>query len=324
MGKDTVSVIVPVYNAVACVGGCVSSLLAQTYTDLEIILVNDGSTDGSGPLLDALAARDSRITVLHRQNGGAADARNAGLARASGGWVAFADADDALDPDCIRVLHACAVRHGADVVCCAHTEEWEGKPVSLSGVKVAADRLITDPAHLYRDMVQGRELYWSCVWGKLYRAELAKACTFPPLRFGEDQLYFYSICAREPRVYLTAHKGYRYVRRPDSLTLGSRVPPLERCRDEERMAFCKLEQLPPCAQAFRGEMTRIYGIYLNALASAAARQPGGDEAVRPYIISRIRGLGGKKGVALRTRITLALYRFLPGLHRRLVRARHGD
>ncbi|MDE6320030.1 MAG: glycosyltransferase, partial [Lachnospiraceae bacterium] len=98
MGTKKISVIVPVYNSIDCLEKCVHSLCAQTYVDLEILLIDDGSTDGTAELMEELAKTDSRIRVRHKENGGASSARNAGIALATGEYLAFADSDDYLEP----------------------------------------------------------------------------------------------------------------------------------------------------------------------------------------------------------------------------------
>ncbi|MDE6992490.1 MAG: glycosyltransferase, partial [Lachnospiraceae bacterium] len=97
--QDLISVIVPVYNVEKYLDRCVESLLGQTYRRLEIILVDDGSTDGCGAMCDGYAQRDSRVRVIHKRNGGLSDARNAGLAAASGSYIGYVDSDDWIEPD---------------------------------------------------------------------------------------------------------------------------------------------------------------------------------------------------------------------------------
>ena len=99
---DLISVIVPVYNALATLPRCAKSILTQSHSRLELILVDDGSADGSGGLCDALALADERVRVIHQKNGGVSTARNAGLAAAAGRWVVFVDADDALAPHALE------------------------------------------------------------------------------------------------------------------------------------------------------------------------------------------------------------------------------
>lgn len=106
--SNLVSVIVPVYNVKPYLRECFDSICRQSYRNIEIILVDDGSTDGSGELCDVLAASDDRTTVLHKENGGLSDARNAGLRIAQGDWISFVDSDDYISPVFIEVLfNAC-------------------------------------------------------------------------------------------------------------------------------------------------------------------------------------------------------------------------
>ena len=93
-----ISVIIPVYNTRQYLSACLDSLLAQTYADLELLFIDDGSTDGSSELLDSFAEKDSRIRVIHQENGGVCAARNRGIAEARGAWLSFIDSDDTLDP----------------------------------------------------------------------------------------------------------------------------------------------------------------------------------------------------------------------------------
>lgn len=104
MIAETISVIVPVYNAEKYLDRCVESIVAQTYKNLEIILVDDGSTDNSPAICDAWAKKDSRIRVIHKKNGGVSSARNAGLDACTGDYIGFADADDWMEPDMYEVL----------------------------------------------------------------------------------------------------------------------------------------------------------------------------------------------------------------------------
>lgn len=110
-----ISLIVPVYNTEAYLSGCIDSVLAQSFTDFELILVDDGSTDGSGKICDAYAEKDSRIVVFHKGNGGVSSARNLGLSHARGAWITFVDSDDVLPVDALESYHS-AICEGTDLV----------------------------------------------------------------------------------------------------------------------------------------------------------------------------------------------------------------
>lgn len=129
MGDIRVSVVIPCYNAIergADVCACVQSVCGQAIKGLEVILVDDGSGDGTGDALDALAVRDVRVRVLHKPNGGVSSARNAGLEAARGEWVSFVDSDDALAPDGLQTLLD-AARAGDDIVCAAYTAVYRAQ-----------------------------------------------------------------------------------------------------------------------------------------------------------------------------------------------------
>ena len=106
--RPEISIIVPVYKVERYLNECIDSILAQTFTDFELILVDDGSPDGCPALCDAAAAKDSRIRVIHKPNGGVSSARNAGLDTVRGNWIGFVDSDDSIDPSYYEKLHQAA------------------------------------------------------------------------------------------------------------------------------------------------------------------------------------------------------------------------
>ena len=125
--KAKVTVVVPVYNTKQYLEECVASLTGQTYREIEILLVDDGSTDGTSALCDTLAEHDDRIRVIHKENGGAATARNLGIDEAEGEYVMFLDSDDWLDTDAIEVLVRYADEQATDVLRFNYVREFEGK-----------------------------------------------------------------------------------------------------------------------------------------------------------------------------------------------------
>lgn len=125
-----ISVIVPVYNVEKFLPRCIESVLAQAFTDFELILVDDGSPDNCGAICDEYAAMDSRIRVIHKANGGAASARNCGLDAASGKYIAFVDSDDSVHEKYLSIMHDAMIRHGADLVLCGFTSSREELSVS--------------------------------------------------------------------------------------------------------------------------------------------------------------------------------------------------
>jgi V/A-type H+-transporting ATPase subunit B len=119
IGRPEISIIVPVYQVEKYLNECIDSILAQTFTDFELILVDDGSPDNCPALCDAAAKRDSRVRVIHKQNGGVSTARNAGLDAAQGNWIAFVDSDDTVEPEYLEKMHKVVLETGADFAICS-------------------------------------------------------------------------------------------------------------------------------------------------------------------------------------------------------------
>ena len=140
--QPLISVIVPVYKVEAYLDPCVESIVNQTYRNLEIILVDDGSPDRCPEMCDAWAAKDSRIKVVHKKNGGASDARNAGLDVFLGDYVTFIDADDLVASDMVEVLFKGCVDNGADVSMCALQNFSENAPC-LDGRNSSAEKILS-------------------------------------------------------------------------------------------------------------------------------------------------------------------------------------
>ena len=204
----TVSIITPVYNAAAHLPRCLDSLRAQTYEDLQVILIDDGSTDASPALCDEAAAQDPRFTALHQQNAGPGAARNAGLGAAAGAWLMFVDADDTLDADYVERMLVCAGKTGADLVAsdCLIAEANGARRFGM----VVPNRLYTTRNALFEDFLAGR-LPWS-LWAKLYRRELFDGLRFDPADYiAEDLDANLRIFAREGlKLATTSLTGYRY------------------------------------------------------------------------------------------------------------------
>ena len=170
-----VSVIVPVYNAEKYLQECVDSILRQTLTDLELILVDDGSPDGCPALCDAAALRDDRVRVIHQKNKGLSAARNAGMKIARGNWVAFVDSDDRVMPGYLERMYAAAQKAEPDLVVCDYLcmdENGAGKAKSEKLVR--AEQLGRE--ELIRKMCLTP---FVVAWTKLYRREILEKMQFP-------------------------------------------------------------------------------------------------------------------------------------------------
>lgn len=245
-----ISVVVPVYNVATYLAQSLESILAQTFTDLEILVVDDGSTDGSAQLCDEYAAKDLRVKVIHKANGGLSDARNVGMSQAKGDWLFFADSDDWLAPEALARLHAFAVANDCDAV--------------QGGIYYAyADHLLCRKASRRERAwrVLGREEAMRALirndrvknfaWGKLYKTELVRELDFPVGRYFEDCFWQHRVLDRVARYGILDEPLYYYRQRPESISgCGRHLRDLEegyRCR----LAFVERNypQLQPLMQA---------------------------------------------------------------------------
>lgn len=181
MTMPLISVIVPVHNVEKYLHECAESVLCQTVTDIELILVDDGSTDGSGRICDELAGKDARVRVVrHEKSLGPSAARNAGLDVASGEMVSFVDSDDVLHGHFLELLLQAKRKNGAELVCSDYTREPHGL-----GVCRNHDELVFRADDAIEDMLYQRRLYCS-PWGKLYDRSLFDSLRFKPGIIYED------------------------------------------------------------------------------------------------------------------------------------------
>ena len=208
--NKTISVIVPVYNVASYLPQCLESILNQDYEDLQVLLVDDGSTDTSGAICDRFAARDSRIQVIHQKNGGAASAKNAGLRAASGKYLSFVDSDDYLEPDVYGFLVKTLEEAQADAVQGAFQEVYRSrrevrplKPETLEGF----DYLLRFP----------KDFSCALLWNKLYRREIFDGVFFEEGHKIDDEYFTYQGFLQPRKVVCTDQVIYNYRKRASSV-----------------------------------------------------------------------------------------------------------
>lgn len=220
------SVIIPVYKVESFLDQCLQSVVNQTYHDLEIILVDDGSPDNCPALCDAWAEKDARIRVLHKTNGGLSDARNAGISEAHGAFVSFLDSDDYIDEHMYEKLMqvfeqqeqvgiaACLFYTDTEGAIGVMTEKWEfQEPVVVSGDDFGRNKMLQETPHP--------------VWNKVYRAELLQETRFRTGRINEDVLFMYDLAK------VMKEKGWKEYIIPEHL-LYYRIRQDGICRSKKR------------------------------------------------------------------------------------------
>ena len=216
-----ISVIVPVYKVEQYLPACVDSILAQTFTDFELILVDDGSPDGCGAMCDAYAEKDPRIKVIHQKNGGLSAARNAGMDVAVGANMSFIDSDDYVAPDYLELLFRNAERSGAEIAVCRTRIFPDGQDPAavLSAEEPTCTPLTGREAAIL--LYQGDGAVPVNAWGKLYRTELIADLRFPVGKLHEDQAFVPIACYRADTVACLQAGLYFYRDRPNSITTGT-------------------------------------------------------------------------------------------------------
>lgn len=211
--EGLISVIVPVYNFENCLQKCVDSILNQSYTNLEVILVNDGSKDQSGKVCDYYAQVDSRVKVIHKKNGGASDARNKGLDAATGEYIGFVDGDDWIEKDFFRTLYELIQTHEADLSMISYNEVQE------SGVRAHADSdnvFVMERTDAVKQLLFDKRIQ-NYVWNKLYRKELFEQIRFPAGIIYDDINAMYEIFRSAHRIVYAEQPLYNYLIRSNSI-----------------------------------------------------------------------------------------------------------
>ena len=216
--RADISVIVPCYNSERYLNVCLESLKAQKSPSIEIILIDDGSKDHTGAMLDAFAGTEPRAIVVHKENGGVSSARNCGLSIAKGRYIAFMDADDALEEDSLFRLYQHAVRTGAQIVSANHTlfDMAVGQRIP-----VMVEPVVQQPSEIVKEILHMHRIY-NNLWNKLYVKELFDGMTLDEgVRIGEDALFNLQLYLRAKRV---SHlQAYTYVYRVHDASVMANV-----------------------------------------------------------------------------------------------------
>ena len=216
MQSPSISVIVPVYNVQAWLPACVESLLCQTFTDFELILVDDGSPDACPALCDEYAKRDSRVRVIHQQNGGLSAARNAGLQIAQGETIAFVDSDDTVAPTYLDQLFSALCDSNADLAICAVEDVSEdGSSLAPAQITLPTQVGIFSGKELLKEFFGNNSTYYTVAWNKLYRRSLWQTLRYPNGMIHEDdavahQLFWASstvVCVDAPLYHYRLRSG---------------------------------------------------------------------------------------------------------------------
>lgn len=290
--QSLVSVIVPVYNAEKYLAECVDSILAQTYRELEVILVDDGSTDGSGAVCDAYAARDTRVRAIHSPNEGVVEARIKGFRASRGGMIVFVDADDRITPEMFAHMRADMVRTGADVVGCqyckytaedGHRERTAYRPQPGWYDRRAIDEMLRKNFLFDTTLnMAGMNPFFHC---KFFVREFAmEALTVGRgISYAEDQIGMFVLLQRIQGMYITGGYYYDYRMHPEQTTKAFNERMWQRIRDYlERLRTLDTEGI------LRAQFGARCFLMLQDLVNMAIRGGKDDAYIRRHAAAYIR------------------------------------
>ena len=311
-----ISIIVPIYRAEKYLPRCIESILSQTFTDFELILVDDGSPDRCGLICDEAAKKDARIRVIHQPNQGVAAARNAGLDAARGKWLGFVDADDFVAPRYLEALCRAAVRYDeADcVMCSSELVDRNGEPMDTPAYMSVSDGTITGRSVLEK-IDQQENFIYLVPWNKIYRREVWKNIRYPKGRRNEDAFVFAEIFDTIQTVAYAPEKLYFYRQSEQSIMRSEAT--LKHL--DEMWAFVNcyqyfeehgMEELMPLAEK------RIFGKLTNLYYDLPKQQRRSDEIKQAKQVqwSIDMQLMKRGQMNARTLARTLLFQILPGVY----------
>lgn len=272
-GNPKITVVVPVYNVKPYLNKCLQSLVNQTYQNLSVVLVDDGSTDGCSVVCDEWAGKYDNISVIHQKNQGVSAARNAGLAIVDSEYVGFADSDDWLEPQMYENLMAACIDNDADIAICRHQYvNLDGKILSIDG---CPDHRVLTHVEATKEIMKDEE-FTSFAWNKLYHSSLFHDIKYPVGRKFEDTAMTYKVFYAAKRIVTIPFVGYNYLSNPNG-TCQSAVQGEKYCNNfvdnikafTERYMFARThadlaDMIPLCA-------LKAYGMLQGFLHAASKK-----------------------------------------------------
>lgn len=306
-----ISVIVPVYNVEDYLDRCVESIVNQTYKNLEIILVDDGSPDNCPQICDDWAKKDSRIIVIHMKNGGQASARNEGLRIATGELIGFVDSDDYIDKTMYELMYECLRENNSDIVECTKMDFDDNQKFDYVGSNQV---LVFNRKEAIEDFL--KETHLKCtVWNMLCKAEIAKCIMFDDGKTHEDILWPYRVYMKADRIVYLDKALYYYYQRPGST--------MNKAYSEKR--FDGLDALEQRAKLVKLDYPEYYSLATRSYLGACkyqyqylCRQPNSKELENYKRIIYSRFISGDKkalydGLSIKYKLWFSMFSIAPNL-----------
>lgn len=309
-----ISVIVPIYKVENYLGECIESLLNQTYKNLEIILVDDGSPDRCGEICEEYKEKDGRIVVIHKENGGLSDARNAGMKVMTGDYIVFVDSDDYMAPDGIEVLVKLLEERDADMVIGGVRRVKEnGEEIGVEGdINAAPVEMDTEEALI--DFFKN-----GCSsWGRIFKRKLHEGIEFPKGEINEDEAIMVQVTERCDKVVRTTRPVYNYRFRDESITTTTfhkkKLIWKKHCKDNYEYVKDKYPKIEPFARK------RYAGSLVWLTVEMLREESGYEEEIREYIKELKRHIWfyiGRKDVKTASKIRGAVMCISKGMYKKV-------
>lgn len=314
-----ISVIVPVYNGQDYLENCIESIENQTYENLEIIIINDGSTDATGAVCVKLKERFDNIYIITMEDEGVSAARNAGMDMAKGGFIAFVDADDRLRPKTLEALYNCLLKAGSDIAGCKFLpfkaeEEWQAQ--LLNRYRITEPEIYEPAAYLKQEILNGNSRCWS----KLYRRSVVGNLRFhKDLTIGEDMLFLVELLSYVRKIAETEYPGYGYYQNPKGAMNREFTP---RYMDQISCWEKAREMAVKTDKSVETEMTTILLVSVMLVAGKIAMLPYGKRRKQRQYIQicqeklkqELKVPGAYQGLSKGYRLKVRFFKSLPGLY----------
>ncbi len=306
--EELISIIVPIYNVEEYLERCIQSLIRQTYSKIEILLIDDGSTDNCGKICDSYEVLDNRIRVFHKKNGGLSDARNYGIERCSGRYISFVDSDDYVADNYIELLYSILEKYSADITICAsqyiYDKSFKQELVDGENIREYSSKdAIVDTLNI---KISQR------AWGKLYKRELFEKTRFPVGKLYEDLAVAYDLLLESSMVVYTDAPAYYYLIRSGSIMQSKfnikhaeELEIIDEAMDKVVNNYPDLKKL--------ANSRRIYSYFVVLRRVLLSDNPDEYKDLRKDIRNRVRyrskGLLHDTKISRNIRVKLLLYKF---------------
>lgn len=321
-----ISVIVPIYNVEKNLPRCLNSILEQTYQNLEIILVDDGSSDHSPQICDSYAQRDSRIKVIHQKNSGPSLARNAGINAANGTFLTFVDSDDYIASNMCEFLYDLILENQADISICGRFFAFENGDLEAKDMKNV--QLVMDSEKAIRNMCTFR-YYDTASWCKLYKKSLFNSIRFPAGKICEDWYTIYKIFDKANKIVYDSTPLYYYYQRENSISRSRNITNASIDASRELLTFVKMKYpkiIDEVASAFAFTNIGVYNSYIKYNQKCnSVRRKQFQCNVRSYLSNIIKSRDFSKFRKIQATVfccNLILYKFIFRLLKYKIRKRY--